>query len=135
MAMRFKRLSLAFVALVAFLAGCPGATAPGACPGWIQRAIEVDVTDSRTGLPVAAGTTGTLRDGAYVEALRVVGWRGLSPNDTATTLGGAEGRRGTYAVRVERPGYVAWERSSIVARVGACGVETVRLGAALTPQS
>jgi hypothetical protein len=86
MAMRFKRLSLAFVALVAFLAGCPGATAPGACPGWIQRAIEVDVTDSRTG-------------------------------------------------RVERPGYVAWERSSIVARVGACGVETVRLGAALTPQS
>jgi hypothetical protein len=130
--MKLTRLCPAFVAL---LGGCRGLTAPGACPDWIQRAIEIEVTDGRTGQPVAAGATGSVRDGAYVESLRVVGWRGAPPNDTATTLGAAEGRRGTYTVRVERPGYVAWERRGITPRVTACGVQTTRLAAALTPQS
>ena len=119
---------------VVFLSGCRGLTAPGGCPDWIQRAIEVEVTDAGTGQPVAAGATGSVRDGAYVEPLRVVGWRGVPPNDTVTTLGAAEGRRGTYTVRVERAGYGAWERSGITPRVSACGVQTTRLRAALTPE-
>ncbi len=128
-------LSRVVPAAVAILGGCRGPTMADACPGWVPRAIEVEVTDSRTGLPVAAAATGSVREGTFVEPVRVVGWRGLPPNDTATTLGAAEGRRGTYDVRVERPGYVAWERTGITTRIGACGVETTRLRAALTPES
>lgn len=98
------------------------------CPGWILRAIEVEVVDGTTGLPVASGAVGIARDGDYSEPLRVVGWRA----DTATTLGAAEGRRGTYDVRVERAGFAPWERRGIPARVGRCGVETTTLRAELT---
>ena len=115
------------------LVACEGLAAPGLCPAVIRRAIEVEVTDARTGLPAAAGASGLVRDGAYTESLRVVGWRGTVPNDTATTLGAGEGRVGTYDVRVERAGYGVWERQGVTPRVGICGVETVRLRAALSP--
>ena len=117
------------------LVACEWPAAPGSCPAVIRRAIEVEVTDARTGQPAAAGASGLVRDGAYTEPLRIVGWRGTAPNDTAITLGAGEGRVGTYDVRVERAGYGAWERQGVTPRVGVCGVQTMQLRAALTPTS
>lgn len=124
-----------FLVMVVCLAACREPTQSVACPAVMRRAIEVEVTDALTGRPIAAGAKGIVRDGAYADSLRVVGWRGIPPNDTATTLGAGDGRRGAYAVRVERPGYQPWEQQGVTPQVGACGVETARLRAALTPAS
>ena len=122
--------------LLVCLTACDSPTDNGGviCPAWIQRAIEVDVTDASTGLPIARDAKGIVRDGTFADSLRVVGWRGLPPNDTATTLGAALGRRGTYDVYIERAGYQPWAQMGVTPHVGACGLETKHLQAALARQ-
>ena len=60
--------------LLVCLAGCDSPTDNGGviCPAWIQRAIEVDVTDASTGLPIARDAKGIVRDGTF----DVRGWIG-----------------------------------------------------------
>lgn len=114
-------------------AGCVDLLGARACDAMIDRGIEVQVRDARTGAWVAAGATAEVQDGTYRETLRVVGWRGVPPNDTVTTFGGAEERTGTYTVRVRQTGYRAWERTGVRVRPGECGVRTERLTADLVP--
>ena len=128
MRLRFQLTSVA----VLLAAGCDSPSGV-ACPGVVNRAVDVDVVDARTGAWAAAGATGEVQDGAFVEALQPVGWRGTPPDDTTTTLGAALGRAGTYTVRVTKPGYAPFERAGVRARAGRCGVETARLTARLTP--
>ena len=118
----------AYLPLIAAI-GCSSASEPINCPDVIIPAIEVVVVDARTGLPQANGALGLVRDGAYTDSLQIFRWNGNTP----TTLGAAEGRRGTYAVQVERDGYGPWQRTGITPRVGACGVETTTLRAELVP--
>ena len=119
------------IALLCTTGGCN--LIPMACPGSIESAIEVNVTDTRTGEWVARGAAGSIRDGSYMDSLRVVGWRAAPPNDTATTLGGGLGRPGRYDVHVIRDGYRPWQQSNVRAREGPCGVETTRINAELEP--
>lgn len=112
--------------------GCTDFVGRG-CDAMLDRGIEVEVRDARSGAWVAAGASAEVQAGTYVETLRQVGWRGVAPHDTATTFGGAEERPGTYTVRVRQAGYQPWERGGIRVRRGACGVRTVRLTADLTP--
>jgi hypothetical protein len=128
MRLRFQLISAALM----LSAGCQSPSEV-MCPGVVSRAVEVDVVDARTGAWAAAGASGEVQDGAFVEALQPVGWRGTPPNDTATTLGAALGRAGTYTVRLTKPGYAPYERADVRARAGRCGVETARLTARLTP--
>ena len=123
------RLSLAIGVCVA-IAGCdrfPFA----ACGQSVERAIDVEVTDSRTGQWIASGAFGFIQDGKYVDTLQIAGWRGSPPNDTITTLGAGLGRAGTYVVQIARPGYATWRRTGVRAREGTCGVVTTRLRATL----
>ena len=120
---------------VAVLGSCAGSTDPRLCPASIDRGVEVRVTDAETGLPAASGVRGVVSDGPYVDSLRVVGWTGTPASGTATTVGAAEERPGTYTVRIERPGYAVWERANIVVESNACGVITRRLDAALIPNT
>jgi hypothetical protein len=120
--------------LLALLSGVTGCNLIRmGCPGDVNRAIDIAVTDVRTGSWIARGAFGSIQDGSYLDSLRVVGWLGISPNDTLTTLGAGLGRPGRYDVRVVREGYRPWQRSSIWAREGPCGVETTRLRAELEP--
>src|SRR5688572_1454821 len=122
------------VLLLALLGGVTGCNLiPGACPAVVNRAIDVDVTDARTGAWVARGAVGSIQEGSYLDSLREVAWRGSPPNDTSTTLGAGLGRAGQYEVHVVRQGYRPWQRSRVRAREGSCGVETTRVRAELEP--
>lgn len=122
------------VLLLALLSGVTGCNLiSAACPATVDRAIDVDVTDARTGAWVARGAVGSIQDGTYVDSLREVGWLGIPPNDTSTTLGAGLGRPGRYEVHVVREGYRPWLRSGVRAREGPCGVETTRVRAELEP--
>jgi hypothetical protein len=103
---------------------------PRSCPASIEPGVEVEVVDGVTGAPVAGGSAGTARDGAYVDSLRATRWRG---DGVATALSAAWGRAGVYRVEVRRQGYRDWARDDVRARRGECGVETARVRAALTP--
>ena len=116
--------------LVMLASGCDLYPFGGACASIVYRAIEVDVVD-RTGRWAAGNATGVIRDGAFVDSLRPVQWRGTAPNDTATTLGAGLGRAGTYAITVVRPGYRTWHQTGVRARTNACGVQTTRVRATL----
>ena len=119
------------LALLSMATGCN--LIPMGCPAVVYRAIDVDVTDARTGAWVARGAVGSIQDGSYVDSLREVGWLGIPPNDTSTTLGAGLGRPGRYEVSVIRQGYRPWQRSDVRAREGSCGVETTRVRAELEP--
>ena len=121
-----------FLALPIGVTGCD-LIAVGGCAAVVYRAIDVDVTDARTGAWIARGASGSIKESTFIDSLRTVGWRGVPPNDTATTLGAGLGRAGTYEVHVVREGYRLWQRTRVRAREGPCGVETTRLQAALEP--
>jgi hypothetical protein len=121
-----------FLALLSGVTGC-NLIPVGGCPAVVYRAIDVDVTDARTGAWIAGAASGSIKEGSFSDSLRVVGWRGIPPNDTATTLGAGLGRSGTYDVHVVREGYRPWQVSRVPAREGSCGVETTRLHAVLEP--
>ncbi len=66
------------------------------------------------------------------DSLRVTGFRGLPPNDTATTLGSSVSLAGPYRVTIAKVGYFRWEDEGVV-REGSCGVRTEHLTARLMP--
>jgi hypothetical protein len=127
---------LALMAVSPFLAGCGSMNAGYGCAGVLLPGIEVTVVDARTGAYAAEGAVGAIDDGAYSETLRVWGHI-ASPSVpvqlVATTLAGADERPGTYAIRIEKPGYSPWERSGVRVTKGLCNVNTVRLRAELQP--
>jgi hypothetical protein len=124
---------LSAAALCLTTAGCDLFRTVAACDAAIRRAIEVDVIDARTGQWTARAASGFIRDGTYLDSLKVVGWRGTPPIDTATTIGAGLGRAGTYEVQVEHAGYRTWRQSGVRVRVATCSVETVKLRASLDP--
>lgn len=106
------------------------------CPGVLSPAVEVEVLDSVTLRPAAGGASGWVREGAYQDSLRVIGWTGPAITDsTAIRMAGAYERPGAYTVEISRPGYVDWRREGVRAREGSCGVQTVKLTAKLRPIS
>jgi len=120
-------------ALALGVGGCGGV----GCGAVEYPAVEVLVFDAETGAPAAQGSTGTLRDGDYTERMRENRFEYARPEDPgslpATALTGADGRRGTYTVRIEKPGYEPWERRSVRSTSDACGVTTTQLRADLRP--
>jgi hypothetical protein len=129
-------LGLILVGSAVLLSGC-GATDEGfGCAAVALPAIEVTVVDAQTGAYAAKGAVGTVQDGSFTAPLQVIGWLGPPVPGGAqipTTLGGPYERAGTYTVRVEKPGYATWERSSVRVTKGPCNVNTVRLQADLQP--
>jgi hypothetical protein len=73
---------------------------------------------------------GIVRDGDYSDSLRIIqiAVAGLS------SLGAAVNRPGTYDVMVEHPGYLPWEKDSVVVAASPCGIkQSVNLVADLQP--
>lgn len=105
------------------------------CTTSVEPGLEIQVRDARTGAPAAAGVVAIARDGAYTDTLRVAGWNGPPGDSTATTVAGASERPGTYDIRIQKPGYRAWERTGVRVRDDECHVVTVRLDVLLEPAS
>jgi len=108
--------------LILALAGC-NAFEP--CQTDIHPAVAVEVREAGTGVSLAEGARGVLREGAFVDSLRL--WK------MPAQLGGAFERPGTYSVEVEHAGYVKWQRDGVRARDSSCHVRTVTLRADLVP--
>ena len=84
------------------------------CTSVAPIAIEVDVTDSITGLARADSATGIIHSGMRTDSL-------VRDFSSATLLFGGT-TLGTYDVTISRPGYAAWSRSAVaVTQVGLCG--------------
>jgi len=72
---------------------------------------------------------GSVRDGGFVDSLRVSSWKG----DTLLSVQAGGGRPGTYDVLVRIEGYRDRQMFGVVVERGFCGVETVTLEAVLQP--
>lgn len=100
---------------------CGGSGPSQVCTDELRAVIQVDVIDSITGKPAAAGTTvilsGTAQDSITVPS-------------TADTVLTAHiwyeniVKVGTYSVTVSKAGYIQWVRSGIRVRADACHVTT-----------
>lgn len=105
-----------------------------ACPAWVRDAVVVEVRDAATGAPAAQGASGWVRDGGYVDSLRIGGWETGDPA-SAHQLSAAPERPGRYEVVVHKDGYREWRRSGVRVGRSTCGVEPVNLHAQLERHS
>jgi len=112
------------------LAGCAD-QGPVMCTTAAILGIVVEISNANSGLHVAFGATGAVRDGVYVDSL-VMYEGGPSPG-SLHSLAAAYERPGVYEVSVSQPGYEDWMRSDVTVRDGACHVRGQRLHAEMSP--
>ena len=93
--------------------------------------LSVEIRDAVSGAPGACGATGTLEEGAYVEALTDA--TQCIRNPDSPYLWGAFGRAGTYRVTVSKPGYQTWVQEQVVIASDGCHLIPVALQANLEP--
>jgi hypothetical protein len=128
--MRQCLFSLALGLVILLLTGCGDTIVdPVACPAIVEPAIVVEVRNARTGAPEADSALGVLRDGDYVDTMRVTG---VTSEGTPLSLQGALERAGTYDVQIEKEGFRPWTRENVTVESGECGPQTRRLTAELT---
>ena len=95
------------------------------CDTGIFPASQVEIRDSVTNAPAAAGAIVIATSGSFTDSMSV-------PHDLIVGL--AQERAGTYTVRVRKAGYRLWSRSGIEVRGGECGVTTANVLARLQPE-
>jgi hypothetical protein len=112
-------------AIIAIASGCGSSTLVGFCAAPRSLSVVVTVRDSVSGQAAADGATGTLVGGSVDDT--------LLQTDSLTLEGGDA--KGTFTVRIDRPGYLTWTASDVhVTQQGPCGnVIPVQLGAKLQP--
>ena len=93
--------------------------------------LSVEVRDAVSGAPAACGATGSLEEGAHVEALSDFGQ--CRRPDGWPYLYAVVQRAGTYRVTVSKPGYQTWVQEGVTITYDACGVQPVALQANLEP--
>jgi hypothetical protein len=107
--------------LAAFAVGaCDDSATNVVCPNAATPAVLVRVVDGFTQQRVELQVTGTWSTGAVSDSLRHLG-------TGAERYLGAFGPAGTYTVRLQRPGSVAWELGGIVVPDAICGPQTQEL--------
>lgn len=106
------RLSILLLILLPLLAGC--AEDSIVIPG-----LRIEIRDARTGAPAAYDATVIVRDGSYVDTLRVAERWPPEQKTQVAVVWAAENRTGTYDVTITHPEYQTWHREGIrVARSG-----------------
>jgi hypothetical protein len=101
----------------------------GGCTLEFLYGVVVDVRDSVTGAPAAAGARLIVRDGAYADTSEQL----PSPYTDELILQAAGERGGIYDLTIQKPNYQEWTRRNVWVREGRCHVIPVRLGARLQP--
>ncbi len=112
---------------------------PLGCTASFEPAIVVFLVDGKTGMEglpgfpysaeLMARSFGTVRDGGYVDSLRVAGMN----EDTLRSVQAAGERPGRYDVLVRIGGYGDWRALGVTVEDGVCHVQTVELRAVLLP--
>ncbi len=108
---------------------------PLGCTASIEPAIEVFLVDGQTGMEGLPGFAlmsrpfGTVRDGGYVDSLRVA----IFSEDVLYSIRAAPERPGRYDVLVRIGGYGDWRALGVTVEGGVCHVQTVELRAVLLP--
>ena len=106
-----------------------------ACTASIEPAIEVFLVDGKTGMEGLPGFAlmapqfGTVRDGGYVDSLRV----STFSEDALHSVRAAPERPGRYDVLVRIGGYGDWRALGVTVEGGVCHIQTVELRAVLLP--
>jgi hypothetical protein len=122
----------AMVAAVCTVTACSsGATQPGGCsPESLRPAIVVYVVAASGPAINDTSTKGAVRDGDYIDSLKPI--KGTAGG--IVSLGAAVNRPGTYDVTVEHPGYLPFEKDSVVVQGDSCGIkQSVTVVASLEP--
>jgi len=123
------RLHFLVIAALLSAAGCSNAVE--VCAGVGQSGIILDVRDARNNasLNTAAIVTVTQRSSPFQTA------SGKIYTSSPLPLSLTDGRAGDYRVKVEVPGYVAWERViTVPMRGGKCpSIETQQVQVLLQP--
>jgi len=115
---------LATIAVVGGLGACEEATV---CRPAFFHPIEIEVRDASTGAHIARGAVGTIQDGDFVSPL-------MLPNPESELYLVAAGGPGIYDVRIQKEGYLDWEKRRVFVTDAGCGQpRTVFLKAELTP--
>lgn len=92
--------------------------------------IVVEARDAITGLNVTDSVRGVVEEGEYVDSLRPYS----TSEGMVVKVGAAANRPGVYSIRIERPGYQLWIRSSVrVSATATCGVVAAEVVAMLVP--
>lgn len=99
----------------------------GACTTDFRYGVVVEVRDSVTGAPAAAGARLIVRDGAYADT------SDQPPFVDPLILQAAGERGGFYDLTVQKPNYQEWTRRNVRVWEDRCHVIPVRLGARLQP--
>ncbi len=105
------------------------------CTASVEPAIVVRLVDGETGMEGLPGFAlmtrplGTVRDGGYVDSLRVASFS----EDTLQSVQAAGERPGRYDVLVRIGGYGDWSALGVTVEGGVCHVQTVELRAVLLP--
>jgi hypothetical protein len=100
------------------------------CTEEVRPGIRVEVRDSVTGEPAAAGARLIARDGAYADTSDQL----PAPYTDPLSLRAADERAGWYDVSVEKTGYRDWRRRPIRVTKDRCHVRTVQLRVRLQPE-
>lgn len=119
-----------FVAACAFLLliGCDFGNP--ICPAVAEPAVIVEVRNAVTDDPEAENADGVLVDGEYTDSLRI---NEETDEGIPVALAGGFERAGTYAVRIDKPGFQTWTREGVDVDEGKCGPKTKRLKARTEP--
>lgn len=119
--------------IIATLTACDALAPKGDCTASVEPAIVVEITDARTGGPLARNAVGLVRDGNYVDSLRPYGFHSSDPA-TMYSRRAADERAGSYTVQLSVAGYQPWTALNVRVQDGGCHVSTRTLQARLQPQ-
>lgn len=115
---------LACLPLVVAACGGPSETV---CTLEARAGVNVTVTDSVSGTPVASAITVIVQDGAYRDSTTVPAGSPQGSN----SVGSAWEREGVYSVTVHADGYSIWTRSGVRVESGECHVKASSVSAKL----
>ena len=121
------RIALPTCVLLCAVAGCGVTETETVCTLEARAGVNVVVTDSATGAPIASGFTMVVQDGAYRDSTTVPPGAPIGAN----SAGSAWEREGVYSVSVSADGYKMWNKAGVRVEGGKCHVKAVSLAARL----
>lgn len=123
-------LPLLAVSAVPALTGCELVRG---CTAEFVFGITVEVRPGFIELPARGAVLGFVRDGAYVDSLRVLYTVPTEDSLTTVVLGAAGERPGVYDVSVRRAGFLPWDTVGVRVRDDGCHPVGVQLQVTLRP--
>ncbi|WNC69770.1 hypothetical protein RI845_06385 [Thalassotalea nanhaiensis] len=111
-----------------FLFSCGGDEDKISCTTSVEPAIEIEVYDSASQLPITCGAKATIQDGTFTQEVE------NTPDtdcDDSNMLTAADERAGNYDISISKEGYYEWNTYNVAVSENECHVNTVTIQAYL----